>query len=276
MNELKILLIGCGKMGSSLLEGIVKSDNFDGMVDVIEPVIQDSFKEDFKESKVNFYSDIRENKDAINYDLIIIATKPNIYEEIFNGLKNNLIINDETLIVSILAGIRISKIEEIVGSIPIIRAMPNIAASVLEGMTALIGNKKITHEDILNADLIFELIGEKMWLKNEAQMDSFTAISGSGPAYFFFFTECLKNIAIEEGFTEDDANKISQQIIIGSGKLVKDSGIDPKELRENVTSPNGTTEAGLKVLADNKTGLLDKLKQAIMEAKNRSIEISDN
>ena len=276
MNELKILLIGCGKMGSSLLEGIVKSDNFDGMVDVIEPVIQDSFKEDFKESKVNFYSDIRENKDAINYDLIIIATKPNIYEEIFNGLKNNLIINDETLIVSILAGIRISKIEEIVGSIPIIRAMPNIAASVLEGMTALIGNKKITHEDILNADLIFELIGEKMWLKNEAQMDSFTAISGSGPAYFFFFTECLKNIAIEEGFTEDEANKISQQIIIGSGKLVKDSGIDPKELQENVTSPNGTTEAGLKVLADNKTGLLDKLKQAIMEAKNRSIEISDN
>ena len=276
MNELKILLIGCGKMGSSLLEGIVKSDNFDGMVDVIEPVIQDSFKEDFKESKVNFYSDIRENKDAINYDLIIIATKPNIYEEIFNGLKNNLIINDETLIVSILAGIRISKIEEIVGSIPIIRAMPNIAASVLEGMTALIGNKKITHEDILNADLIFELIGEKMWLKNEAQIDSFTAISGSGPAYFFFFTECLKNIAIEEGFTEDEANKISQQIIIGSGKLVKDSGIDPKELRENVTSPNGTTEAGLKVLADNKTGLLDKLKQAIMEAKNRSIEISDN
>ena len=276
MNELKILLIGCGKMGSSLLEGIVKSDNFDGLVDVIEPAIQDSLKEDFKKSKVNFYSDIRENKDAINYDLIIIATKPNIYEEIFNGLKNNLIINDETLIVSILAGIRISKIEEIVGSIPIIRAMPNIAASVLEGMTALIGNKKITHEDILNADLIFELIGEKMWLKNEAQMDSFTAISGSGPAYFFFFTECLKNIAIEEGFTEDEANKISQQIIIGSGKLVKDSGIDPKELRENVTSPNGTTEAGLKVLADNKMGLLDKLKQAIMEAKNRSIEISDN
>ena len=276
MNELKILLIGCGKMGSSLLEGIVKSDNFDGMVDVIEPVIQDSFKEDFKESKVNFYSDIRENKDTTNYDLILIATKPNIYEEIFNGLKNNLILNDKTLIVSVIAGIRISKIEEIVGSIPIIRAMPNIAASVLEGMTALIGNKKITNKDILNVDLIFELIGEKIWLKNEAQMDSFTAISGSGPAYFFFFTECLKNIAIEEGFTEDVSNKISQQIIIGSGKLLKDSGIDPKELRENVTSPNGTTEAGLRVLADNKTGLLDKLRQAIIEAKNRSIEISNN
>ena len=276
MNELKILLIGCGKMGSSLLEGIVKSDNFDGLVDVIEPVLQDSLKEDFKKSKVSFYSDFKENKNTINYDLIIIATKPNIYEEIFNDLKNNLIINDKTLIVSILAGIKISKIEEIVGSIPIIRAMPNIASSVLEGMTALIGNKKITHKDISNVDLIFELIGEKIWLKNEAQMDSFTAISGSGPAYFFFFTECLKNLAIEEGFTEDVSNKISQQIIIGSGKLVKDSAIDPKELRQNVTSPNGTTEAGLKVLTDNKTGLLDKLRRAIIEAKNRSIEISDN
>ena len=276
MNALKILLIGCGKMGSSLLEGIVKSDNFDGLVDVIEPVMKNSLKEDFKKSKVSFYSDFKENKNTINYDLIIIATKPNIYEEIFNDLKNNLIINDKTLIVSILAGIKISKIEEIVGSIPIIRAMPNIAVSVLEGMTALIGNKKITHKDISNVDLIFELIGEKIWLKNEAQMDSFTAISGSGPAYFFFFTECLKNLAIEEGFTEDVSNKISQQIIIGSGKLVKYSGIDPKELRENVTSPNGTTEAGLKVLTNDKTGLLDKLRKTIIEAKNRSIEISDN
>ena len=276
MNELKILLIGCGKMGSSLLEGIVKSDNFDGTVDVIEPAIQDFLKEDFKERKVNFYSDIKEKKDNINYDLIIVATKPNIYEEIFNGLKNNLIINDQTLIISILAGIKISKIEAILGPSPIIRAMPNIAASVLEGMTALIGNKKITQKDILNVDLIFELIGEKIWLENESQMDSFTAISGSGPAYFFFFTECLKNIAIEEGFTEDVSSKISQQIIIGSGKLVKDSDIGPKELRENVTSPNGTTEAGLKILIDTETGLLNKLRQTITEAKKRSIEISNN
>ena len=275
MNELTILLIGCGNMGSSLLKGIVKSDNFNGTVDVIEPAVQDSLIEEFKKSKVNFYSDIKENKDTIKYNLIIVATKPNICEEIFNGLKNNLIINDKTLIVSILAGIRINKIEEIVGSVPIIRAMPNIAASVLEGMTALIGNKKITNKDILNIDLIFELIGERIWLENEIQMDSFTAISGSGPAYFFFFTECLKNIAIEEGFTEDVANKISKQIIIGSGKLVKDSGIDPKELRENVTSPNGTTEAGLKTLLGNKTGLLDKLRRAILEAKKRSKEISD-
>ena len=159
-------------MGGSLLKGIVKSDNFDGTVDVIEPDIQGFLKEDFKKRKVNFYSDIKEKKDTLDYDIIIIATKPNIYEEIFEGLKNNLIINNQTLIISILAGIKISKIEEILGSVPIIRAMPNIAASVLEGMTALIGNKEITRKDIINVDLIFELVGEKVWLENETQMDS--------------------------------------------------------------------------------------------------------
>ena len=107
-------------------------------------------------------------------------------------------------------------------------------------------------------------------------MDSFTAISGSGPAYFFYFTECIKNIAIEEGFTEEVSSKISKQIIIGSGKLIKESGVDPSQLKENVTSPNGTTEAGLRILVDNETGLLKKLRQTILEAKKKSIEISDN
>ena len=97
MNELTILLIGCGKMGGSLLRGIVKSDNFDGTVDVIEPAVQDSLKEEFKKSKVNFYSDIKENKDTISYDLIIVATKPNICEEIFNGLNLKTEINGQNV-----------------------------------------------------------------------------------------------------------------------------------------------------------------------------------
>ena len=263
-------------MGSGLLKGIVKSEKFESIIDVIDPNLKDFSKEDIKEKKVNFYSDIKEKKDIINYNLIIVATKPNICEEIFNDLKNNSIINDKTLIISILAGIRIGKIEEIIGSVPIIRAMPNIASSVLEGMTALIGNKTTSPNDIMLADLIFESIGEKIWLENEIQMDSFTAISGSGPAYFVYFTECLKIIAFEEGFTEEVSSKISKQIIIGSGKLIKESGIDPSQLKENVTSPNGTTEAGLRILVDNETGLLKKLRQTILEAKKKSIEISDN
>ena len=275
MDKLKILLIGCGKMGGSLLEGIVKShDNFN-LIDVIDPVINDSYKNNFKKSKTNFYSHIKELKDSITYDSIIIATKPNNYVEILEDLKNHIAVNEEILIISILAGIKIKKIENIIGSVPIIRAMPNIAASVAEGMTALTGNKKITNDKIDTANMIFQSIGNKIWLEDEGQMDSFTAISGSGPAYFFYFTECLHKIAIDEGFSEDVAKQISEQIMIGSGKLIKDSNIDVVQLRENVTSPNGTTEAALKVLCDD-DGLLSKLREAIEKAKKRSIEISNN
>jgi len=275
MDKLKILLIGCGKMGGSLLEGIVKShDNFN-LIDVVDPVINDSYKSNFKKNKINFYSDIKELKDSITYDSIIIATKPNNYVEILEDLKNHIAVNEKILIISILAGIKIKKIENIIGSVPIIRAMPNIAASVAEGMTALTGNKKITNDKIDTANMIFQSIGNKIWLEDEGQMDSFTAISGSGPAYFFYFTECLHKIAIDEGFSEDVAKQISEQIMIGSGKLIKDSNIDVVQLRENVTSPNGTTEAALKVLCDD-DGLLSKLREAIEKAKKRSIEISNN
>ncbi len=275
MDKLKILLIGCGKMGGSLLEGIVKSHNNFNLIDVVDPVINDSYKSNFKKNKTNFYSDIKELKDSITYDSIIIATKPNNYVEILEDLKNHITVNEEILIISILAGIKIKKIQNIIGSVPIIRAMPNIAASVAEGMTALTGNKKITNDKIDTANMIFQSIGNKIWLEDEGQMDSFTAISGSGPAYFFYFTECLHKIAIDEGFSEDVAKQISEQIMIGSGKLIKDSNIDVVQLRENVTSPNGTTEAALKVLCDN-DGLLSKLREAIEKAKKRSIEISNN
>ena len=275
MDKLKILLVGCGNMGGSLLEGIVKSyDNFN-LIDVVDPVINDSYKKKFKTSSTNFYSDISLLKGSISYNSIIIATKPNNYIEILKNLKNNIIVNEETLIISILAGIKIKKIEDVIGSVPIIRAMPNIAASVAEGMTALIGSKIVKNNEIDTANMIFQSIGNKIWLENEGQMDSFTAISGSGPAYFFYFTECLHKIAIDEGFSEDLAKQISEQIIIGSGKLIKDSNIDVSQLRENVTSPNGTTEAALKVLCDD-DGLLSKLREAIEKAKKRSIEISNN
>ena len=275
MDKLKILLVGCGKMGGSLLEGIVKfNDNFN-LIDVVDPVINDSYKRNFKKNKTNFYPNIRELKDSIAYDSIVIATKPNNYGEIFKDLKNHIIINEEMLIISILAGIKIKKIEDIIGAVPIIRAMPNIASSVAEGMTALIGNKKMKSDQINAANMIFQTIGNKIWLEHEDQMDSFTAISGSGPAYFFYFTECLHKIAIDEGFSEDLAKQISEQIIIGSGKLIKDSNIDVSQLRENVTSPNGTTEAALKVLSGD-DGLLSKLREAIEKAKKRSIEIANN
>ena len=223
---------------------------------------------------INFFDSI-EKKSKSSYQVAIIATKPTIYENVLSDLKNNLLKAEDALIISILAGIKIDKITNIISDSSIVRAMPNIAVSVFDSMTALIGNEKVTQEQISTTESIFESVGEITWLKKESQMDSFTAISGSGPAYFFYLMECIVEIAIEEGFEKKVANKIARQLILGSGNLLKTSSFDPKELRDNVTSPNGTTEEAFKVLIGKERHFYKLLNKAIKNAKNKSEELGD-
>ena len=275
MDKIEILLIGCGKMGSSLLRGITNTKIFFSKIVVVDPLYEDNIENFRNLQKVNFYKSTDEIDSLSSFDVIIIATKPNIYKDIFVDLKNRLDKGNDSLIISILAGITINKIEEIISPSPIIRSMPNIAASVGEGMTALYGNRNVKKKHVNISDLIFESVGKKIWLDNELQLNSFTAISGSGPAYYFYLTECIQTIAIEEGFSKEDSKIISRQLIVGAGKLSEFSDIDISQLRKNVTSKKGTTESALGVLNDNKSGLLIKLRQAIKKAKKRSEEISE-
>ena len=275
MDKIEILLIGCGKMGSSLLRGITNTNNFFSKIVVVDPFYEENIENSRNLQKVNFYKSTDEIDSLNSFDVIIIATKPNIYKDIFIDLKNRLDKGNDSLIISILAGITINKIEEIISPSPIIRSMPNIAASVGEGMTALYGNRNVKKKHVNISDLIFESVGKKIWLDNELQLNSFTAISGSGPAYYFYLTECIQTIAIEEGFSKEASKIISRQLIVGAGKLSEFSDIDISQLRKNVTSKKGTTESALGVLNDNKSGLLIKLRQAIKKAKKRSEEISE-
>ena len=275
MDKIEILLIGCGKMGSSLLRGITNTNNFFSKIVVVDPFYEENIENSKNLQKVNFYKSTDEIDSLSSFDVIIIATKPNIYKDIFIDLKNRLDKGNDSLIISILAGITINKIEEIISPSPIIRSMPNIAASVGEGMTALYGNRNVKKKHVNISDLIFESVGKKIWLDNELQLNSFTAISGSGPAYYFYLTECIQTIAIEEGFSKEASKIISRQLIVGAGKLSEFSDIDISQLRKNVTSKKGTTESALGVLNDNKSGLLIKLRQAIKKAKKRSEEISE-
>ena len=275
MDKIEILLIGCGKMGSSLLRGITNTNNFFSKIVVVDPFYEENIENSRNLQKVNFYKSTDEIDSLSSFDVIIIATKPNIYKDIFIDLKNRLDKGNDSLIISILAGITINKIEEIINPSPIIRSMPNIAASVGEGMTALYGNRNVKKKHVNISDLIFESVGKKIWLDNELQLNSFTAISGSGPAYYFYLTECIQTIAIEEGFSKEASKIISRQLIVGAGKLSEFSDIDISQLRKNVTSKKGTTESALSVLNDNKSGLLIKLRQAIKKAKKRSEEISE-
>ena len=275
MDKIEILLIGCGKMGSSLLRGITNTNNFFSKIVVVDPFYEENIENSRNLQKVNFYKSTDEIDSLSSFDVIIIATKPNIYKDIFIDLKNRLDKGNDSLIISILAGITINKIEEIINPSPIIRSMPNIAASVGESMTALYGNRNVKKKHVNISDLIFESVGKKIWLDNELQLNSFTAISGSGPAYYFYLTECIQTIAIEEGFSKEASRFISRQLIVGAGKLSEFSDIDISQLRKNVTSKKGTTESALGVLNDNKSGLLIKLRQAINKSKKRSEEISE-
>ena len=274
MDKIEILLIGCGKMGGSLLRGITNTNHFFSKIVVVDPSYEDNTENFRNLQKVNFYKSTDEIDSLSSFDVIIIATKPNIYKDILIDLKNKLDKGNDSLIISILAGITMNKIEEFISPSPIIRSMPNIAASVGESMTALYGNRNVKKKHVNMTDLIFESVGKKIWLDNELQLNSFTAISGSGPAYYFYLTECIQKIAIEEGFSKEASKIISRQLIIGAGKLSELSDIDISQLRKNVTSKKGTTESALGVLNDNKSGLLIKLRQAIKKAKKRSEEIS--
>ena len=274
MDKIKILLIGCGKMGSSLLSGITNTNHIYSKIDVVDPFYEDRMEKFTNLKKINFFRSTKEINSFNSFDVIIVATKPDIYKDIFTDIKNKLDKKNESLIISILAGITINKIEEFISPFPIIRSMPNIAVSVGEGMTALYGNRNVKKKNINITNLIFESVGKKIWLDNELQLNAFTAISGSGPAYYFYLTECIQIIAVEEGFSEEASKIISRQLIVGSGRLSELSNIDISQLRKNVTSKKGTTESALGVLNDNNSGLLMKLRQAIKKAKKRSEEIS--
>jgi len=273
MKNLKILFIGCGKMGSSLLEGMINADILIGKIDIIDPNISNQTKELININNLSHYQNISEMEE-INHKIIIVATKPDSFKEVFSSLEKNIIKKNNTTIISVLAGININMIEDILGDVGITRAMPNIAASVFNSMTALIGNMHIKDDQKKAIESIFNSVGKSIWLQKEEEIDLFTAFSGSGPAYFFYLSECLAKIAIEGGFSKESAYKISKQVLIGAGDLIKKSGLDPVELRENVTSPNGTTEEAFKVLENKENDFYNILKEAIRRAEQRSIEMS--
>ena len=260
-------------MGSSLLQGMINSDILIDEIDIIDPNISNDTKELINTNNINHYLNINEVKE-ITHQIVIVATKPGNFKEVFNGLEKNIIKKDNTAIISILAGINLSMIESILGNAGVARAMPNIAASVFNSMTALVGNKNLKSDQKEIIESIFNAVGKFVWLKKEEEIDLFTAFSGSGPAYFFYLVECLAEIAIEGGFSKESAYVIAEQVLIGAGDLIKESELGPADLRKNVTSPNGTTEEAFKILNNQDKEFYNILKKAIRRAQQRSLEMN--
>ena len=151
--------------------------------------------------------------------------------------------------------------------------MPNTPATIAKGVSCLIPNKYIGEKQLKLVETLFAAIGHTIRLTDEKQMDAVTAISGSGPAYVFYLIEVLTQAGVQLGLDHGLANRLAVLTVSGSGMLAEDSGIAATELRKNVTSPNGTTEAALKVLMDSKTGLLPLMKETVFAACSRSREL---
>jgi pyrroline-5-carboxylate reductase len=263
-----ILLIGCGKMGGSLLDAWLKKNVIQSAL-VIEPFDIPAHLGN-QPAVTHLRTPPAELPDVI--DIVILATKPQSMDEACHSL--GAIVHKNSLILSIAAGKTLAYFNKFFDPAqPIVRAMPNTPASIGQGVTALCGNQFLSTHHKNNASLLMEAGGKIVWLENEHLMDAVTALSGSGPAYVFLLIELLAKAGIALGLPPETAMILARQTVIGAGALAADQdNLTASTLRENVTSPGGTTEAALKILMDG--SLEDLLTKALAAARNRGQALS--
>jgi pyrroline-5-carboxylate reductase len=240
-----LVLLGCGKMGSALLAGWLEGGLPPASVWVVDPHPSDWLK---------------------SRGVQINAPLPEALKALGGG---------ETLFVSVAAGTPIATYEEMLGDeTPIVRAMPNTPAAIGRGITAIIGNTHASAEHLDVAEGLLSAVGQVVRLERESQIDAVTGVSGSGPAYVFLLIECLAAAGEAQGLGADLAMQLAKATVAGAGALAEASDETPSQLRINVTSPNGTTQAALEVLMEADHGFPHLLRQAVAAATHRSKELS--
>ncbi len=229
--------IGSGNMGEAMIGGIIKSK----LVPSTNIIVSDLNQEKLKamEQLYNVQTTVDSKEVAQKADIIVLSIKPNIYDIVLKSIKENL--SKDKIIVSIAAGKTIESIEAILGSeTKIVRTMPNTPALVGEGMTGICSNKNVTDSELNEIKTIFESFGKAEVLP-EYLIDAVIGISGSAPAYVFMFIEAIADAGVLEGMPRDKAYKFAAQAVLGSAKMVLESGKHPGELKDMVCSPGGTT-----------------------------------
>jgi len=265
MNK-KLGFIGGGKMATAILKGVLASKVFDAQNIFISDKNPEALENLKKEYSVNT---CLSNLDVVNNaDVLLFAVKPFVLRDVLKEIKPFL--KKEQLVLSIAAGISISTIREILGDVSIIRIMPNTPALVTAGMSAVCPDKNVSEDDKALALKIFGSIGEVI-TADEKDIDVITAVSGSGPAFFYRFIEDIARAGSKMGLDYETALKLSAQTALGSAKMIMESGIDPEQLIVNVTTPGGCTAVGNDVLKDH--NITDILFETIEETKIKAYEL---
>lgn len=267
MTQDSLLLIGCGNMGNALITRWHETlGHVFSSFHVVEPN-NITLPENISLSKQ--LSDLPE---SFSPTMIVLAVKPQQMEIVLPQLKEKF--SSRTTYLSIAAGKTLSFYEHYLGNeAAIIRVMPNTASMIGQGMSALVANLQVSDHKKTVATQMMQAVGEAVWLDNEAQMDIVTAISGSGPAYIYYFIECLIEAATACGLPEEMAMQLAKQTAFGAASMVKQSNESLDMLRQRVTSPGGTTEAALAQFAKNEQLQL-LVKNAVQAAIQRAKELA--
>lgn len=268
--QLRVAFIGAGNMAEAMISGMVKT----GTLEPHQIVATNRSNEDRLLELHNRYGiqGIRRDQlDLSRFDVIFLAMKPKDADNCLSSIKDDIAPNQ--VVMSVLAGIPTEYMEhQLKDGQQVIRVMPNTSSMLRESATAISPGQHVTMKNIKVAKSLLQCIGS-VYMIEEEQMDLFTGIAGSGPAYFYYLMEHIEKIASENGMDVEQAREIGAQTILGAAKMMLERDETPAELRKNVTSPNGTTAAGLDALAENGGG--QAIKAAVAGAMNRSKEISD-
>jgi pyrroline-5-carboxylate reductase len=261
-----IVLAGAGKMGGAMLSGWLAQGLDASRVAVIEPYPSD-------EISALVAKGARLNPAPSEVGVVaalVVALKPQMFREAGPALKP--FIAPDTLVVSIMAGITIAALDEVCGG-HVVRAMPNTPAAIGRGITVAVADNNVSAAQREIADALLRAIGAVEWTGDETLMDAVTAVSGSGPAYVFLLAEELARAGVEAGLPAELATKLARETVAGSGELLHRSGFSSATLRQNVTSPGGTTAAALEILM-GADGMQSLLTRAVAAATRRSKELA--
>lgn len=261
--------IGGGNMAEALIKGIIGAKLYKARKIYVSDISKQRLSYLAKEYKVKTFEN---NGEAAAADVVLLCVKPQNMTETLNSIKDSL--GAKTLVISIAAGVKTGKICSVLGDRAVVRVMPNSPALIAEGAIALFANER-GKEELEKAKKIFSAVGKVTIVDNEDLIDAVTAVSGSGPAYYFLLMEEMIKTAIRLGLDKETAKELVLQTAKGAALLASEAaekGEEPQQLRNKVTSPGGTTQAALEVLASGKFSAL--IDDAIHRAWNRSKDLS--
>lgn len=261
-----VMLVGAGKMGIALARGWLDAGLPASNLVLVDPVPGDAAKA----LAVDYDLVIHPEAVGLQPNILVLAVKPQIIGAVMEGLKP--VIGPHTLILSIAAGISMARLAEGLGTERVVRSMPNTPAQIGKGMTGVVAGADVGTDDRAAVEALLSAAGQVAWFDREDDLDAVTAVSGSGPAYVFNLVEALAAAGVAQGLPEHIAMQLARQTVIGSAALMEADPAPASVLRQNVTSPNGTTAVALAVLMAP-DGLTPLMERAVDAARKRSVEL---